>query len=130
MTRDGQHWREVPNLRIRVVYWLLSSAISEAYVEAPQPDESPTTTSSKHPVVVTAATSMIPEKVDDFPLGFSTGDLQVDRALTVLRMQFLSKLEQEQTEQNELLAKKMHEVEQGQPATKEKTKQTNRKTRK
>ena len=86
------------------MYWLLSCAISEAYVED---KETPTEDSSTLPTQ--SEPMILPEKVDDFPLGFSTGDALVDRALTVLRMQFLLEIEKEQQEQNEVLAQKIQE---------------------
>jgi hypothetical protein len=105
MTRDNDHWRTIPELRIRVVYWLLSCAISEAYAEDQGEENLPSTTKKKE----SSGAILIPEKVDDFPLGFSTCDVQVDRILTLLRMQFLAELEVEQKEQNDFLATKIQE---------------------
>ena len=98
-------WRRSPKQRTWIVYWLLSCAISEAYVED---KETPTEDSSTLPTQ--SEPMILPEKVDDFPLGFSTGDALVDRALTVLRMQFLLEIEKEQQEQNEVLAQKIQET--------------------
>jgi hypothetical protein len=120
-------WREVPKLRIRVVYWLMSCAISEAYAE-----EQEEATNQEVSTNSGTGDTIIPEKVDDFPLGFSTGDLQVDRVLTVLRMEFLLEIEQEQKAQNEFLAKKIQETAQRQFTINEgaKRKQQNSRNRK
>ena len=107
MVCDSIPWREVPKLRVRVVYWLVSCAISEAYAEHQNEEEA--NINEKKPTNGGTLHTLIPEKVNDFPLGFSTGDLEVDRALTVLRMQFLLEIEGEQKAQNEFLAKKIKE---------------------
>ena len=128
-TGSGNHhpkskWRTEPQLRIRVVYWLISCATSEAYA-----DRRITTTTTTTPTTTTTTTTtnndnrnkevakLSPSTISipsfdpkAFPLGFSTGDDMVDRALTLLRMDLLYHLEQEQEAYNRLLVEEIKET--------------------
>jgi hypothetical protein len=84
-----QHWRYDAERRVRVVYWLVSCAISEAYHD--------TENSEVGHADKVDSEDVVPEwSQKDFPLGFSTGDDQIDRILTILRFQFLLQLQDEQ----------------------------------
>lgn len=89
VTAEQHHWRHDTMRRVRVVYWLISCAVSEAYGETINSEVKP---DSKADSVETNI--MLNPK--DFPLGFKTGDEQVDRLLTILRLRFLMQLQDEQ----------------------------------
>jgi hypothetical protein len=97
-------WRQDPSLRMQVVYWIISSATFELHAEKVDPKQQgvvySTTTS-----ITTMDLVRLPELDPSvFPLGFSTGDEQVDHILTILRMDLLHQIEQEQQQYNQLLA--------------------------
>lgn len=73
-------WMLIPRRRTRVMYWLVSCAISEAYGDS------------------TCDTSSV--VLSNFPLGFTTDDPQVDTFLTLARMNHLDKLRKEQDQIN------------------------------
>lgn len=87
-------WRNNPALRVRMVHWLLSCAISERFSEQ----------TDKNRPSLTTSEDLLPSKLQDFHLGFSSGDSKVDDILKLVRMQYLADLEDEQEEQNQVLA--------------------------
>lgn len=78
-------WRHDTQQRTRVMYWILATATSEAYND--RMESTPKWNSN------------------NFPLGLATGDDEVDRILTVLRMKYLLQLRQEQDEINECITR-------------------------
>lgn len=103
-------WHRDPSLRIRVVYWIVSCATSELNAEKLDPkEEQVVVTVGKEPKPTPVKLILPPELDLDldpnaFPLGFSTGDNQVDHILILLRMNFLNEIELEQRQYNQLLA--------------------------
>jgi hypothetical protein len=119
-TNGGKaYWRQDPSLRRRVVYWIISCATSELYTEKLDPKEQVAAAAAAvapavNPMERTPATKklvLLPELDPSvFPLGFSTGDNQVDQLLIILRMNFLQQVEQEQHQYNQLLADSILEM--------------------
>lgn len=87
------NWRLDGRLRTRVMYWLISCAISEAHGDSSRDNDT---------IIATTAKDTL--NVDYFPLGFTTDDPQVDQALTYIRMQHLLKLRLEQDGINDCIA--------------------------
>lgn len=120
-----QDWRQSSELRVRIVYWLIACATSEAFgdqlSENSQPKEpeqiakqnksedinqqsnQPSTTreETKTPQTVNSGQA---QAWKQFPLGFSTGDEEIDRTLSILRMKLLIQLENEQKEINDAIS--------------------------
>jgi RNA transcription, translation and transport factor protein len=124
---DTLQWRHSPSHRQRIVHWLIACAISEVFGDflqkAPKASLSSVMTSQKEPVASCATITIAPSSFEtttsptrtcnsppelaelaDFPLGFSTGDEEVDHILTILRMKLLVQLEKDQQQVNELVA--------------------------
>lgn len=85
--KESPHWRYSSWHRTRVVNWLISCATSEAFGDISEQSQ---TESTPTPNVDQSALE------NPFPLGFSTGDLEVDSILTQLRMKLLIQLEEDQ----------------------------------
>jgi hypothetical protein len=107
-------WRQDPSLRMQVVYWIISSATFELHAEKVDPKQQgvvPSTTATTTTTMDLNSSKKLvrlPELDPSvFPLGFSTGDEQVDHILTILRMDLLHQIEQEQQQYNQLLADSM-----------------------
>jgi hypothetical protein len=118
-------WQRNETQRVRVIFWLLSVATNEAYGDA---FLNTTGTQDSHTIPTTSASSKsacMKRKMHEpdmtalktisetdlaslqnyeFPLGFSTGDNQVDGVLTLLRMNLLLDLEREQQVINRRIA--------------------------
>jgi hypothetical protein len=112
-TRNGgvAYWRHDPSLRSRVVYWIISCATSELHAEKLHPNEqvgvvTATPTTPMETEIIPATKQLLLPELDPsvFPLGFSTGDNQVDQLLVLLQMNLLQQVEQEQQQYNQLLA--------------------------
>ena len=101
MTTDAKVWRTCRALRGRIVYWLISCAVSESYAENVEEDDPDRTNGAQSILEGT--------QLDSLALGFTTGDDAVDRILKLVRMQNLLGIEQQQRRQNDLLAKKIQQ---------------------
>ena len=118
-------WRSSASHRIRVVHWMLACGTSEVFGDAdggdaPASEETQSPSSIKQPVVrVSPPPTAAPAKTttstqtptgstrvspENFPLGFSTGDAEVDRILTTLRMKLLIQLENDQKKVNSTIS--------------------------
>lgn len=107
----GVAWRQDPSLRLRVVYWIISCATSELHAELSKPKPKPKEQVHATAMERTPAKLRLPElDPSAFPLGFSTGDDQVDHILILLRMNLLHEVEQEQQQYNQLLANSILET--------------------
>jgi len=116
---EAAAWRRSSH-RIRVVHWMLAVATSEAYNETGEPSSESDQKSSSVPVSEDTKVSSINSSVKStescssvsdkehlsklFPLGFSTGDEEVDDVLTKLRLEMLIQLEHDQLEVNSIVA--------------------------
>lgn len=84
-------WRHDPSKRVKVVHWLVNSAVSEAFGDARDKRE------GKKDIL--SAGSVMSKKSDAaqtfslapgaFPLGFTTNDEDVDQIATVMRMRYV-----------------------------------------
>jgi hypothetical protein len=123
-----EHWQLNPALRIRVIFWLLSVATSELYGDAflnegeamddddddddapshspntPEPSTKSNESNANFSLEHVSESDLAALDTTRFPLGFTTGDNQVDGILTLLRMNMLLKLEQEQQYVNHRIA--------------------------
>jgi hypothetical protein len=105
-------WRQDPSLRMRVVHWIISCAAFELPAEKLDPKQQqvvvvPSTTTSTTTMEMTSSKKpVLLPKLDPsvFPLGFTTGDDQVNHILILLRMNLLHQIDQEQQQYNQLLA--------------------------
>lgn len=111
-------WQNNAALRVRVLFFLLSVAMSEAYGDAFIDDPPPSATEpdsmpnnlrmvdyTNYDAISSISESDLDQiQSDEFPLGFSSGDSQVDRLLVVLRMNLLLDLENEQQFVNQRIA--------------------------
>ena len=79
----GDDWNQDKHRRTRVLYWLVSCAISETHGDSSS-----------------AIATTVPVDASQFPLGFTTDDLEVDKVLTYIRMKHVLKLRQEQDQIN------------------------------
>ena len=86
-------WRNDKDRRSRVMYWLLSCAISDAFGDVEDGIHGSAT--------VEDATKIDPAV---FPLGFTTEDPEIDEVLTKIRMKHLVRLRSEQDRINEIIA--------------------------
>ena len=113
-TRDGSgceednetYWRTNPQTRGKIVFWVVSSAISELYVDQRPIDDNGDKSSSqaeKEADTKPDLNNIIIDK-DSFPLGFSTDDADVDGILMALRMKYLLDLRHAQDRVNESVA--------------------------
>jgi RNA transcription, translation and transport factor protein len=95
----------VPEQRYRVLHWLICYAMQEVYHDAferkDDDDEAhpPFTTTDAHAPM--AASPSYFAGTTSFPLGFSTGDDQVDAVLTLMRMQMVVDMQEHQHVINE-----------------------------
>lgn len=110
-TRDGSNedgnenttWRTNPQTRGKIVFWLVSSAISELYTDQRLMDDNGDKSSSqaeKEADTKPDLNNIIIDK-DSFPLGFSTDDANMDGILMALRMKYLLDLRHVQNKVNE-----------------------------
>ena len=88
----GGDWYADPQQRYRVLHWLVSCALQE--VSADQTAAVTTDTPSRKATAAATTTDSLDTAA--FPLGFSTGDSEVDRVLTILRMQLVASMQREQ----------------------------------
>ena len=113
-TRDGSgceednetYWRTNPQTRGKIVFWVVSSAISELYVDQRPIDDNGDKSSSqaeKEADTKPDLNNIIIDK-DSFPLGFSTDDANMDGILMALRMKYLLDLRHAQDRVNESVA--------------------------
>ena len=115
-TRDGSgceedndtHWRTNPQSRGKIVFWVVSTAISELYADQTPMDGNSDKVSQQPQAEQEADTkpdlnNIIIDK-DSFPLGFSTDDADMDGILMALRMKYLLDLRQVQNKVNESVA--------------------------
>ena len=102
-------WRTNPDSRGKIVFWVVSNAISELYVDQrPMDDDGDNISSQAEATKKEADTkpdlnNIIIDK-DSFPLGFSTDDANTDGVLMALRMKYLLDLRQVQNKVNERVA--------------------------
>jgi len=108
---ESSHWRTDKCLRVRVVNWLLACATSEMYGDTflhanPESQDSKTGPDATRQQVPPGGDNQGPKPFskDRFPLGFSTGDNQVDEALVLIRMRLLYDLETTQRAINTVIA--------------------------
>lgn len=114
-TREGSvceednetYWRTNPQSRGKIVFWVVSTAISELYadqtpmdgnsdkVSQPQAEQEADTKADLNNIIIDK---------DSFPLGFSTDDADMDGILMALRMKYLLDLRQLQNKVNESVA--------------------------
>ena len=102
-------WRTNPESRGKIVFWVVSNAISELYVDQRPMDDDGDNVSSQAEATKKGADTkpdlndIIIDK-DSFPLGFSTDDADTDGILMALRMKNLLDLRQVQKKVNERVA--------------------------
>ena len=103
---DVACWRYSPSHRIRVVHWMLSCAASEVFGDVAGDSTSAPEVVQNSRIDQSTIADPVPPSCgapishDKFPLGFSTGDSEVDDVLTNLRMKLLIQLEHDQKEVN------------------------------
>jgi len=102
MCRDGNgkptSWQDDPYARRKVVFWLVSCAISEVYSDQAGPVEDATEIASGNVNNNAVLLSCIDK--DSFPLGFSTNSSAVDDIVNALRMKYLMDLRNLQNKVN------------------------------
>jgi hypothetical protein len=113
-----QEWRQSSELRVRIVYWLIACATSEAFGDQLSKNSQPkepeqinksadTNEQSNRPSTTREETTTYSGQEQawkQFPLGFSTGDEAINRTLSILRMKLLIQLENEQKEINHVIS--------------------------
>lgn len=102
------YWRTNLQSRGRIVFWVVSSAISELHADQRPMDDNSDKLSSQTEKEADACTNadlnnIIIDK-DSFPLGFSTDDAGMDGILMALRMKHLLDLRHVQDKVNERVA--------------------------
>lgn len=137
---EEQLWHTDASKRWRVLHWIVTCALQEAYNDTSNDDEtnphpfatttvtattittdtalnSTTTTNSNNNESLADSLSVIIPSSQSFPLGFSTGDPQVDEIVTVLRMQFIAEMQDEQAAIHKeiIIAATSHSQQQQQP---------------
>mmetsp|Transcript_20734 Transcript_20734/g.30541 ORF Transcript_20734/g.30541 Transcript_20734/m.30541 type:complete len:286 (-) Transcript_20734:255-1112(-) len=111
------YWRYDRFKRPRLIYWIVSCAVSQQYEdsvdhlsivehvevkEEKQPSALPATEKK------TSSNEQEPQwKEETFPLGFTTNDEEVDKILTMIRMKYVLNLRNAQNEMNQAIAKKL-----------------------
>jgi hypothetical protein len=105
-----KQWYRNPAQHWRVIQWLISAALQEVYSDCvlQQQPTHDTASTVEHETerTVPPATSQT-ETLETFPLGFATGDDDVDLVLIVLRMKLVVELEDEQRAINAAIAAAM-----------------------
>lgn len=96
-------WRDDPHTRIRVVFWLVSCAVSEVYSDKVDLVEEAANNITSNGDKGEALLSCIHK--DSFPLGFSTNSPAVDGISSALRMKYLMNLRDMQNKVNLSTAK-------------------------
>lgn len=103
------NWKTNPESRGKIVFWVVSNAISETYLDqrpsginndnnvSLQDDATEKGADERHDL------KQIVDK-DSFPLGFSTNDADIDGVLMALRMKYLLDLRRVQNKVNESVA--------------------------
>ena len=103
---ENTTWRSNLQSRGKIVFWVVSSAISELYADQRPMDDNSDKASSqveKEADTKPDLNNIIIDK-DSFPLGFSTDDADVDGILMALRMKYLLDLRHAQDRVNESVA--------------------------
>ena len=104
------NWKANPESRGKIVFWVVSNAISETYL-----DQRPSGINNGNDAASQAddATEKAADErqdlkkiidKDSFPLGFSTNDADIDGVLMALRMKYLLDLRRVQNKVNESVA--------------------------
>lgn len=91
-------WQDDPYARTKVVFWLVSCAISEVYSDQAGPVEDVASDNGDNDVLFSCIHK------DSFPLGFSTNSSAVDDIANALRMKYLMDLRNLQNKVNLITA--------------------------
>jgi hypothetical protein len=101
--KHDPYWYHDPVRRVCVIQWLCELAIRKAYIRRDQQKSRLLSTYN------TSKGSTSPEFLDTaFPLGFTTGDQDLDKAATAMRMKFLLVLRHKQDSMNACVRQLQH----------------------